>query len=149
MATPLVRPALTKADYAYSEVRERIMSGALPHGAVVSQEALAAELSVSTTPLREAMRRLSAEGLVVLDAHRDARVAPLSAAEARSLFEIRQQLDPLAVRLPPSGATTRTASGSGTPPPTWSRWTPAAVSLRSTRTAPSTSRSTGPPTTTC
>ncbi len=99
MGTPMVRPVLTKADYAYDEVRERILSGALPHGAVVSQEALAAELNVSTTPLREAMRRLSSEGLVVLDAHRDARVAPLSAAEARSLFEIRQQLDPLAVRL--------------------------------------------------
>src|SRR5918998_6474386 len=99
VATPLVRPALTKADYAYSEVRERILSGALPQGAVVSQEALAAELAVSTTPLREAMRRLSSEGLVILDAHRDARVAPLTAVEARSLFEVRQQLDPLAVRL--------------------------------------------------
>ncbi len=99
MAAPMTRLALTKADYAYSEVRERIMSGALPQGAVVSQEALAAELNVSTTPLREAMRRLSSEGLVILDAHRDARVAPLTAAEARSLFEIRQQLDPLAVRL--------------------------------------------------
>ena len=75
MAVP-VRPALTKADYAYAEVRERIMSGVLPQGATVSQEALAAELEVSTTPLREAMRRLSSEGLVVLDAHRDARVTP-------------------------------------------------------------------------
>src|SRR3712207_5894504 len=95
----MVRPALTKADYAYSAVREQIMSGALPQGSVVSQEALAAELNVSTTPLREAMSRLSSEGLVILGAHRDARVAPLTAAEARSLFEIRQQLDPLAVRL--------------------------------------------------
>jgi DNA-binding GntR family transcriptional regulator len=92
-------PVFTKADYAYSEVRNRIMSGALAHGAVLNQEALAAELDVSTTPLREAMRRLSAEGLVLLGAHRDARVAPLTAAEARSLFEVRQQLDPLAVRL--------------------------------------------------
>ncbi|WP_369132738.1 GntR family transcriptional regulator [Modestobacter sp. I12A-02662] len=99
MATPMFRAALTKAEYAYSEVRERIMSGELPHGATISQEALAAELNVSTTPLREAMRRLSSEGLVVLDAHRDARVAPLTADEARSLFEVRQQLDPLAVRL--------------------------------------------------
>ena len=99
MATSTVRPALTKADYAYAEARERIISGVLPHRAVVNQEALAAELDVSTTPLREAMRRLSSEGLVILDAHRDARVAPLTAAEARSLFEIRQQLDPLAVRL--------------------------------------------------
>jgi DNA-binding GntR family transcriptional regulator len=90
---------LTKSDYAYGAVRERIMSGVLPHGASVSQEALAAELNVSTTPLREAMRRLASEGLVVLDAHRDARVAPLTADEARSLVEVRQQLDPLAVRL--------------------------------------------------
>jgi DNA-binding GntR family transcriptional regulator len=95
----MTRPVLTKADYAYGEVRERIMSGALPQGATVSQEALAAELNVSTTPLREAMRRLASEGLVLLDAHRDARVAPLTAVEARSLFEIREQLDPLAVRL--------------------------------------------------
>jgi DNA-binding GntR family transcriptional regulator len=50
----------------------------------VSQEALVDELDVSTTPLREAMRRLSAGGPVVLDADRDARVAPLTASEARS-----------------------------------------------------------------
>jgi DNA-binding GntR family transcriptional regulator len=99
MAGPAPRPVLTKTDYAYTEVRERILSGSLGSGATVSQEALAAELNVSTTPLREAMRRLASEGLVVLDAHRDARVAPLTAAEARSLFEVRQQLDPLAVRL--------------------------------------------------
>ena len=36
---------------------------------------------------------------MILDAHRDARVAPLTANEARSLFEVRQRLDPLAVRL--------------------------------------------------
>lgn len=99
MTGPALRPMLTKADYAYTEVRERILSGHLGSGATVSQEALAAELDVSTTPLREAMRRLASEGLVVLDAHRDARVAPLTAAEARSLVEVRQQLDPLAVRL--------------------------------------------------
>jgi len=90
---------LTKSDYAYGEVRERIMSGRLPQGATGNLEALAAELNVSTTPVREAMRRLASEGFVVLDAHRDARVAPLTAAEARNLFEVRQQLDPLAVRL--------------------------------------------------
>ena len=39
---PARRPVLTKADYAYGEVRDRIMSGALPHGATLSQEALAA-----------------------------------------------------------------------------------------------------------
>jgi DNA-binding GntR family transcriptional regulator len=102
-------PMFTKTDYAYAAIRDRIMSGALAHGSAVSQEALAAELSVSTTPLREAMRRLASEGLVILDAHRDARVAPLTADEARSLFEVRQKLDPLAVRL---AAERRTASDS-------------------------------------
>jgi DNA-binding GntR family transcriptional regulator len=96
---PAALPMLTKAAYAYREVRGKIMSGELAHGEPVSQEALAAELNLSTTPLREAMRRLAAEGLIILDAHRDARVAPLSADEARSLFEVRERLDPLAVRL--------------------------------------------------
>jgi DNA-binding GntR family transcriptional regulator len=96
---PVARPMLTKSDYAYGEVRERIMSGRLAQGATVNLEALAAELDVSTTPVREAMRRLASEGFVVLDAHRDAHVAPLTAAEARNLFEVRQQLDPLAIRL--------------------------------------------------
>jgi len=98
MAGP-ASPVFTKTDYAYAAVREQIMSGVLPHGSAVTQEALAAGLRVSTTPLREAMRRLASEGLVILDAHRDARVAPLTSEEARSLFEVRQQLDPLAVRL--------------------------------------------------
>jgi DNA-binding GntR family transcriptional regulator len=93
------RPMLTKSDYAYGEVRERIMTGRLPQGSTVNLEALAAELHVSTTPVREAMRRLASEGFVVLDAHRDAHVAPLTAEEARHLFEVRQQLDPPAVRL--------------------------------------------------
>ena len=47
----MASPVFTKADYAYSEVRERIMSGALPHGAVLNQEALAAELDVTLTYL--------------------------------------------------------------------------------------------------
>src|SRR5688500_8732299 len=90
---------LRKTDYAYGEVRERITSGRLPQGATVNLESLAAELNVSTTPVREAMRRLASEGFVVLDAHRDAHVARLTPEEARNLFEVRQQLDPLAVRL--------------------------------------------------
>jgi DNA-binding GntR family transcriptional regulator len=93
------RPMLTKSDYAYGEVRERIMTGRLPQGATINLESMATELNVSTTPVREAMRRLASEGFVVLDAHRDARVAALTAAEAQNLFEVRQQLDPLAVRL--------------------------------------------------
>ena len=54
---------------------------------------------ISTTPLREALRRLKSEGLVELDAHRDARVSELTAEEARDLLEVRLSLDPLAASL--------------------------------------------------
>lgn len=93
------RPALTKNAYAYEELRRRILAGDLAAGQTISQEQLAVELGVSTTPLREALRRLDAEGLVTLASHRDARVTELDAAEARSLFEIRENLDPLAAKL--------------------------------------------------
>ena len=89
----------TKSQLAYTRVRELILGGDLGPGAVLNQAVLARELGVSTTPLREALRRLAQQGLVELDAHRDARVAPLDPAEARDLLELRQHLDPLAAGL--------------------------------------------------
>ena len=89
----------TKSDLAYTRVRELILSGALAAGAVLPQAALARQIGMSTTPLREALRRLKQEGLVELDAHRDARVRPLDATEARDLLELRRSLDPLAASL--------------------------------------------------
>jgi DNA-binding GntR family transcriptional regulator len=90
---------LSKSDAAYAEVRDRILSGELAPGSVLAQYELAESLAMSITPLREALRRLKGEGLVELDVHRDARVAPLHAKEARELFEIRLSLDPLAAGL--------------------------------------------------
>ena len=89
----------TKSDLAYTRVRELILSGALAPGAVLPQVALAQQIGISTTPLREALRRLKQDGLVELDAHRDARVRPLDATEARDLLELRRSLDPLAASL--------------------------------------------------
>ena len=92
-------PFATKSDLAYRRVRELILSGDLPPGSVLQQAVLARTIGMSTTPLREALRLLKQEGLVELDAHRDARVAPLDAQEARDLLELRQELDPLAASL--------------------------------------------------
>ncbi|HEY1135581.1 MAG TPA: GntR family transcriptional regulator [Nocardioides sp.] len=89
----------SKSDYAYTVIKGRILAEELAPGSVVSQERVAAELGVSTTPLREALKRLATEGLVLLGAHRDARVTELSAHEARSLYEVRAAVDPLAARL--------------------------------------------------
>jgi DNA-binding GntR family transcriptional regulator len=89
----------TKSEYAYRRVRELILGGRLEPGAAIAQARLAKEIGISTTPLREALRRLKSDGLVELDAHRDARVTPLTAEEARDLLEIRRSLDPLAAAL--------------------------------------------------
>ena len=93
------QPALTKNAYAYQSVRERIMSGELAPGETLAQSQLAAELGLSLTPMREALRKLDAEGLVSIDAHRNARVARLTAVEARDLFLVRERLDPMAASL--------------------------------------------------
>jgi DNA-binding GntR family transcriptional regulator len=89
----------TKAEVAYELVRDQLLRGDLVPGSVIQQAALARDLGISTTPLREALRRLMTEGLVELDAHRDARVTRLTAEEARDLVEIRRSLDPLAAGL--------------------------------------------------
>jgi DNA-binding GntR family transcriptional regulator len=89
----------SKSDVAYAELRRSILLGALPAGSRLPQYELAASLNMSITPIREAIRRLSSEGLVDLDNHRDARVAQISAAEARQLFEVRLLLDPSAIEL--------------------------------------------------
>lgn len=92
-------PFATKSEFAYLTLRDKILSGELAPGAVLNQATLAPAIGVSTTPLREALRRLKSEGLVELDAHRDARVTPLTAEEARDLLEVRRSLDPLAAGL--------------------------------------------------
>ena len=89
----------TKSERAYARVREMVLTGELEPGAVLNQAVLARQIGISTTPLREALRRLAQQGLVELGAHRDARVAPLDAADARDLVELRQDLDPLAAGL--------------------------------------------------
>lgn len=99
---PLTAPTpayAVKSDLAYLVVRDRILSGEYPPGSSFNQASLAVELGISTTPLREALRRLSSEGLVELGAHRDAMVTRLSVEEARDLLELRLALDPLAAGL--------------------------------------------------
>ena len=73
----------------------RILNGALPPGAPINQDARAPELGVSVTPVREAMRRLEAVGLVQFEAHKTA-ILPLSRAELADIYDIREQLDPYA-----------------------------------------------------
>lgn len=80
-------------------LREAITSGLLQPGDRLLQEELADRLGVSRMPIREALRRLEAEGLVVLQPYRGAVVASLSSRELQEIYEIRVALETLALRL--------------------------------------------------
>lgn len=90
---------MTKADMAYRQIRAEIVEGDMPAGAPIDQEALAARLGLSTTPVREALRRLESEGLVVSRPHRDTVVAPLTLQQLEDTYIVRLALDPLAISI--------------------------------------------------
>ena len=79
-------------------VRTRVISGQLPAGTRIDQDALAAEFSVSRMPVREALRQLGAEGFVTIVPHRGAIVTALSPAEVEEIYEIRAALEGVAAR---------------------------------------------------
>lgn len=84
----------TRVTSLAADLREAILSGRLAEGTALRQDALARAHGVSRLPVREALRLLVAEGLVVMEANRGARVAGLSAAEITELFDIRAVLEP-------------------------------------------------------
>jgi DNA-binding GntR family transcriptional regulator len=86
-------------DQVYAALRARILSGALPAGERLRQAALAEELGVSRTPLREALRRLATEGLVEFEANRGATVAAQDFGDQRQAWLARVALEPGAARL--------------------------------------------------
>jgi DNA-binding GntR family transcriptional regulator len=94
----------TKAEAVYTELRRRILGGILAPGSQLNQDALAPELGVSVTPVREAVRRLEADGLLEFEAHKTVVVAPLSREELRSIYDVRLQLDPHAAALATAAA---------------------------------------------
>src|SRR3954447_25119734 len=85
-------------DIAYVAIRDSITSGSLLPGTRLREAALAKHFSISTTPVREALRRLDREGLVRLSPNRGAVVAEFNLREILDLFEIREVLECRAVR---------------------------------------------------
>lgn len=81
---------------AVRHLRDRILAGAVPPGSVIRQEAVAGELGMSRIPIREALRQLETEGLVVLVPHGSARVPVLKLAEFSEIYKIRECIEPLA-----------------------------------------------------
>ncbi|MDI3481562.1 MAG: hypothetical protein PWQ97_1217 [Tepidanaerobacteraceae bacterium] len=86
-------------DVVFEAIREAIITGELKPGERLMEVQLAEEMGVSRTPVREAIRKLELEGLVVMIPRKGAYVAGLSLKEAADVFEIRESLEGLAAAL--------------------------------------------------
>jgi len=87
------------SDRAYQTLLDEIQSGALAPGAVLGEVEQAARLGVSRTPLREALGRLAADGLVAQQSARVTVVTDVDVDDIRELFELRRALEETAARL--------------------------------------------------
>src|SRR5579863_1825135 len=87
----------TLADRAFGALHDAIVAGHLAPGERLPIEELGAELGMSAMPIREALRRLDAAGLVENIPHRGARVTELSIEDLAEVYEVRLALEPLAV----------------------------------------------------
>jgi DNA-binding GntR family transcriptional regulator len=83
----------------YAELRRRIMAGHYAPGLQMKEEALAAEMAVSRTPIRTALRRLVEEGLLLNHANRGAFVADWTQRDIDEVFDLRCMLEPFAAGL--------------------------------------------------
>jgi DNA-binding GntR family transcriptional regulator len=99
MATPLADERRALVDKLAATLQARVLSGALPSGTRLRQEALAEEFGVSRTPIREALRKLQEAGLVELRPNRGAHVRGLTPREIRDAYEVRAELEALAAGL--------------------------------------------------
>ena len=105
--------ARTSADAITERLRDEIVNGTLRPGQQLLQESLSERYGVSRSPLREALRHLEAEGLVIYEANRGATVASYSTDDIMEIFEIRRLLESSAIR---QAATAMDAGPAARPP---------------------------------
>src|SRR5437870_2526894 len=93
----LERHHRTAQAHIVERLRQEILSGRIPPGTRLTQAELAKRMETSTTPVREAVRELSAEGLVRISPHREVIVHEPTRLELEEIYELRVLLEPLSV----------------------------------------------------
>jgi DNA-binding GntR family transcriptional regulator len=99
MNAKVVQAAVSLVEAAYREIRARILDNAWPPGHTALEQALALELGMSRTPVREALIRLQNEGLVEVVPRHGMRVLPVSAADMKEIYDILTSLEAKAAEL--------------------------------------------------
>lgn len=95
----------SQSDLAYQILKEKIVTLALPPASLLNESALMAELGFGRTPIREALRQLAFENLVVILPRRGTIVADVNMSDLQKIFEIRLDLEVCAARLAAERAT--------------------------------------------
>lgn len=108
---PVQRVGERGSALVYEDVRNMILEGELPPGAAISQVKLSAQMGVSRTPLREALRRLQQEGLVEAEPNRRARVVGFDPDDLELVYTSRILYESLAIGLTVASLTTEEADG--------------------------------------
>lgn len=93
-----VRKRQSAADFAYQELKRKIIELEYPPMLKLTEDRLSRTLEISRTPLRQALYRLEAERLIVKQANGRIYVAPVTAAEAEEIFKVREVLEGLIAR---------------------------------------------------
>ncbi len=89
----------TRVERAYRHIKTLILSAELPPGAPINEVQIARELKISRTPLREAIRQLEHDGLVVRYPNKGVFVRQLAMKEFFEIWQIREWLEPLACEI--------------------------------------------------
>ena len=87
------------AERAYLELRDRIVTLRLPPGTVLREDALMRELGIGRTPLREAVKRLALENLVMVQPRRGTSVTAVDVDDIAAITEVRVELEAYAAEL--------------------------------------------------
>jgi len=95
---PAGRAGAGKGEQVYQLLRGEIEAGTLAPGTALGEVAVVARTGASRTPVREALRRLAADGLVELAPRQGARVSRVSLRSVRDLYDLRLMLEPEAMR---------------------------------------------------
>ncbi|KGT88705.1 GntR family transcriptional regulator [Enterobacter cancerogenus] len=90
---------LTHSDVAYGKLKKLILDGQLPAGTQLLEQEAAEKLSMSRTPVREAMIRLQQEGMVEIRPRHGMRILPVSAEDMNEIYQVLTSLEGTAVAL--------------------------------------------------
>ena len=97
--SPTTPPGASLVDAAYEQIRRRILDNVWPPGHRALEQEVALALGMSRTPVREALMRLSGEGLVEVIPRHGMRVLPVSPTDMREIYEILTALECMAAEL--------------------------------------------------